>query len=102
MLRLGAIADMTGAERFDGRDEGVEIVQSANGGRNHGHQFPLLFAQIVGKQRPHLRGDLEQAIVEQVRGGLLDGKHKGEARANPQDVVGRDHRHLSGTMVEPS
>jgi hypothetical protein len=92
MFCLCAVGHVTGPEGFDGRDERVEVVQSPDRGGDHRHQLAFLLAQIVGKERPHLRGDLEQAIVEQVRGGFLDGNHKGEAGANPQDVIGRDHR----------
>ena len=86
-----AVAGMAGAQRLDVRHQRIEIVQAADRRGDHRHQLGLLVLQILGKHRTQLRRDLEQAVVEQVGGGVLDRQNLREARAHQGNIVGGQH-----------
>ena len=68
VLRLHSVAGMAAAETFDRGDDLVDLVQIADRRGQHGDQLHLLLPEIVGKHPPHIGGDLEQAVVEQIGG----------------------------------
>ena len=75
------VGDMAGTERLDLLDQRVEIVERADRHRQHGHELLLLLPEVVREQRAHLRRHLEQTVIEQVGGDVLDRQRRARSLA---------------------
>jgi hypothetical protein len=62
------------AESLDCGNDRFDLVKVRHRSAEHLHQLLLLLRQIIGKQRPHVRRDREQPVIEEIGGRVGDGR----------------------------
>ena len=67
---------MPAAEIANRRQDGIQLVETADGRRQHTNQLDLLSEKVGREQRSDFRRDLEESIVEEIGGFGCDGSNR--------------------------
>ena len=89
VLCRNTVAAMPAAEIANGRQDGIQLVETADGRRQHTNQLDLLSGKVGREQRSDFRRDLEEPIVEEIGGFGCDGGNRFEAGLHKCDLFGR-------------